>query len=203
MMNDNGTEIDVKIKILDVGRITGETFVNLYKMKYLDKNGHEKTWSYASRSDPPKVETGCFDEPDAVVIVPFHETLGRLAVIREFRIPLADWLYGFPAGLVDDGESIEETAKRELFEETGLHLTRVRRISPPIYSSSGMTDESVAMVYADCSGTPSDRLTGSAEEIETLFVSAEEARDLCGRGDIKFDVKTWLVLYAFAASGRV
>lgn len=203
MMNDNGTENDVKIKILDIGRITGEAFVNLYKMRYLDKNGQEKTWSYASRNDPPKAETGWFDAPDAVVIVAFHETLGRLVVIREFRIPLADWLYGFPAGLVDDGESLEETAKRELFEETGLQLTRVRKISPPIYSSSGMTDESVAMVYVDCSGTPSDRLTGSAEEIETLFVSAEEARALCARGDIKFDVKTWLVLASFAGDGRV
>ncbi|MFO8112146.1 MAG: NUDIX hydrolase [Desulfosalsimonadaceae bacterium] len=192
-----------KIEILTVGRMTNEKFVNLYEMRYRDKIGREKTWSYASRSDPPKAETGRFDAPDAVVIVAFHETSGRLVIIKEFRIPLAGWLYGFPAGLVDEGESLEGCAERELFEETGLVLTRVHRVSPPIYSSSGLTDESVAMVYADCVGTPSDHAAGSAEDIEAVFVSAADARELCARRDIAFDVKTWLVLEAFGVSGKI
>ena len=189
-----------KIKILSVSRLTDEKFVNLYDMRYLDRNGNEKRWSYASRSDPPKAQTGSFDMPDAAVIVPFHEETGRLVVIREFRIPLAGWLYGFPAGLVDPGESIESCAARELYEETGLRLTRVDRVSPPIYSSSGLTDESVSMVYVDCTGTPSDAATGSAEEIETIFLSEKDARDLCKRRNVKIDLKTWLVLDAYAGS---
>lgn len=195
-MKDTGN----KIEILRVSRITDEKFVNLYDMRYRDKNGSEKRWSYASRSDPPKAQTGSFDLPDAVVIVPFHEDSGRLVVIREFRIPLADWLYGFPAGLVDPGEGIESCAARELYEETGLRLVRVGRISPPIFSSSGLTDESVAMVYVDCTGTPSAAATGSAEDIETIFLSPEEAGDLCQRKDVKIDLKTWLVLDAYAGN---
>ena len=189
-----------KIRILEVGRLTDKKFVNLYEMTYLDKNGRKKTWSYASRSNPPKAVTRGFDAPDAVVIVAFHEQYEKLALIREFRIPLADFQYGFPAGLVDEKEGVEDCAKRELYEETGLRVTRVRRVGPPIYSSSGMTDESVAMVYVDCTGEPSDHMTGSAEDIETVFVSAKEAGQLCARHDIKFDLKTWLVLDAFAAS---
>ncbi len=192
-----------KIKILRVSRITDEKFVNLYDMRYRDKNGSEKRWSYASRSDPPKAQTGSFDIPDAAVIVAFHEDTGKLVVIREFRIPLADWLYGFPAGLVDPGESIESCAARELYEETGLSLTRVNRVSPPIYSSSGLTDESVAMVYVDCTGTPSSAATGSAEEIETIFLSGKDAQDLCKRQDVKIDLKTWLVLDAYTGNTQV
>ncbi len=192
--------LDARIKIIDVRRITEKKFLNLFEMTYVDKKGREKTWSYASRQDPPKAKTGRFDMPDAVIIVPFHEASGKLVVIREFRIPLAGWLYGFPAGLVDEGESIADCAERELYEETGLRVTRVNRIGPPIYSSSGMTDESVAMVYVDCAGEPSDQSTGSAEDIEAVFVSAREAADFCAREDLRFDVKTWLVLEAFAAT---
>ncbi len=192
-----------KIDIVAVDRITDEKFVNLYEMRYLDKNGTQKTWSYASRSDPPKAETGLFEKPDAAVIAALHEATGRLVVIREFRIPLAAWLYGFPAGLVDPGESIEDCAKREFYEETGLTLSRIHRVSPPIYSSSGLTDESVVLVYADCTGTPSDQATGSAEDIDVVFVSPEDARVLCERRDIKCDVKTWLVLERFGMSGRI
>lgn len=192
-----------QIEILTVGRMTNEKFVNLYEMRYRDRIGREKTWAYASRSDPPKAQTGRFDAPDAVVIVPFHEETGKLVIIKEFRIPLAGWLYGFPAGLVDEDESIEACAERELYEETGLVLTRIRRVSPPIYSSSGLTDESVVMVYADCVGTPSDHAAGSAEDIEAVFVSAADVRDLCAKRDIAFDVKTWLVLEAFGVSGKI
>lgn len=195
-MQDSGSKID----IISVRRITRQRFVNLYEMKYRDKKGREKIWSYASRCDPPKAETGNFEEPDAVIIAAFHENTGRLAIIREFRIPLAGWLYGFPAGLVDEGESIGDCAARELYEETGLELTRVHRISPPIYSSSGMTDESVTMVYADCTGEPSGAHTGSAEDIETVFVSRKEAGELCSRRDVRFDLKTWLALDAFATA---
>ena len=192
-----------KIKIVEVSRLTTERYVNLFKMTYKDKEDQEKTWTYASRNDPPKADTGNFASPDAIIIVPFHEASGKLVIIKEFRIPLADYLYGFPAGLVDDGESVEDCAKREFEEETGMQLSRVIRTSPPIYSSSGLTDESIVMVYATCTGQASDGNTGSAEEIETIFVSPEEARALCARQEIRFDVKTWLVLYAFGIDGQL
>lgn len=44
---------------------------------------------------------------------------GKLLVLREWRYPIKDWTYCFPAGSVDEGESSIETAKRELLEETG------------------------------------------------------------------------------------
>lgn len=197
------TTVKSKIQTLRIDRLTDEKFLNLFRMHFVDRNKAEKTWSYASRADPPKAQTGRFDIPDAVIIVAFHEKLNKLVLIKEFRIPLANYLYGFPAGLVDKGEGIEVCAGRELFEETGLSISRIHRISPPIYSSSGLSDESVAMVYADCTGDISDSLTGSAEEIEVLFVSAAEARELCARRDIMFDVKTWLVLERFSLTGKV
>ncbi|NQU66008.1 MAG: NUDIX hydrolase, partial [SAR324 cluster bacterium] len=78
-----------------------------------------------------------------------------MVVIEEFRVPLGGYQFGFPAGLVDEGETIQETTKRELFEETGLNVTAFLRESPPVYSTSGLSDESVVMVYVECDGEPS------------------------------------------------
>jgi len=141
--------------------------------------------------------------PDAVVIVPFKKKKDKLVIIKEYRVPLGDYQYGFPAGLVDEGETIEQTCLRELKEETGLKVTRIQKISPPVYSSSGMTDESVSMVYVECNGKPSSKGNTSSEDITTIFVSPSKASELCNDSKIKLDVKTWLVLNSFAENGRI
>lgn len=144
-----------------------------------------------------------FSSPDAVIIVPFHTQRKQLAIIKEFRIPLADYQYGFPAGLIDQGESISEAAARELKEETGLTLTRLLSESPPVYSTSGMTDESVSIVFAECNGEPDNRLNESSEDIAVCFLSPSDAAQLIADRSLKFDVKTWLVLSWFAKTGQI
>ncbi|MBW1820826.1 MAG: NUDIX hydrolase [Deltaproteobacteria bacterium] len=191
------------MKIQNVEKITDCRHLNLYEISYINQNGIEKLWQIASRTDKPKCVTGQFDMPDAVVIVPFHKKKDKLVIIKEFRVPLGDYQYGFPAGLVDEGETIQQTCIRELKEETGLNVTCIKKISPPVYSSSGMTDESVSMVYVECDGTPSNKGNEGSEDITTIFVSPPEASELCKDSKIKLDVKTWLVLSSFAECGRV
>lgn len=192
-----------KITIKDARLLTDRKFVNLFEIIYSDRNGNDRKWDFVSRQNPPKLETKAFDVVDAVIIVPWHVSSSRLVVIKEFRMPLNDYQYGFPAGLVDPGETPEQSAVRELYEETGLKATGIRRISPPIYVSSGLTDESIVMVYLDCYGEPSSRNAGSAEDIETVFLSRQDAEKMCTDRDLKVDVKTWLVMDGFAASGRI
>src|SRR5210317_2615839 len=127
----------------------------MFEVAYQDKSGGNKSWQVATRARQPKCVSGRYTEPDAVVIVPFHTSENKIVITREYRIPLADFEYGFPAGLIDAGESIEQASRRELKEETGLDITRFNGISPSIYSSAGMSDESVAMVYVECDGKPS------------------------------------------------
>src|SRR5690349_9116901 len=92
--------------------------------KRCDKTGD---WTFASRKNPPMAATGRI-EPDAVVIVPTWvesensatPSEKKLVVTREFRIPLAGDYYGFPAGLIEKGQTPVQAAERELREETGL-----------------------------------------------------------------------------------
>ena len=191
------------MKIRGVQKLTDLKWLNMFEIAYKDKNGRNKSWQVATRARQPKCVSGRFTEPDAVVIVPFHTSQNNLVITREFRVPLADYEYGFPAGLVDEGESLEQAVRRELKEETGLNLTRIISISPPVYSSAGMTDESVAMVYIDCDGRPSTAGNTASESIEVDFASPSQAARLCGNPGLKFDAKAWLVLYNYSKTGHL
>ena len=191
------------MKIKEIEKITELTHLNLFSLSYLDQRGSEKSWVFASRKKVPEVVDTAPPAADAVVIVPFHEEAEKLVMIREFRVPLGEFQYGFPAGLVDPGETVEKAAARELKEETGLELDRVVRTSPPIYSSSGMTDESVSLVYARCRGEVSLAGNEASEEISVLFLSRKEADALLHTPEVKFDVKSWIVLTRFADTGTV
>ncbi len=66
-------------------------------------------------------------------------------VEREYRIGCDAFAYGLPAGLIDDGEDVEQAALRELREETGVAPAGENGITfdhvGSYYSSEGMTDE--------------------------------------------------------------
>src|SRR5262245_66486624 len=108
------------MQIKHVEKLTNERWVNLFRADF-EHNGHEGKWVFASRKQQP--HTG--RSSDAVIIAPVLRNPGepaRLVMIREFRIPVGDYVIGLPAGLIDPGESVEETIRREIHEETGLPL---------------------------------------------------------------------------------
>jgi ADP-ribose pyrophosphatase len=183
-------------------KLTAERWLNLFEVSYVSRTGDKKFWQMASRQEAPKCIAGGFRRPDAVVIVPFHMAKNKMVIIREYRVTLNGYEYGFPAGLVDRGESVEQAANRELVEETGLTVSRFIKISPPLYSSAGMTDESVAMVYVECEGEPSNSGNSDSELIDILLISPEEALTLLSDPALKFDVKTWLAISQFAEYNR-
>jgi ADP-ribose pyrophosphatase len=191
----------MQMEIKQANKLTDLKWLNMFDVKYVDKNGRNRSWQVASRAKSPKCVTGQYEIPDAVVIVPFHIGEKKVVITKECRVPLADYEFGFPAGLVDEGETLEAAARRELLEETGLNVTRFIKVSPPIYSSAGMTDEAVAMVYVECDGKPSIARNDEAEFIEVELVSPSEALQLCENPALKFDAKAWLVLFKFAENG--
>jgi ADP-ribose pyrophosphatase len=193
----------VIVNILRTRKLTDLPHLNLYRADYEDRHGDPKQWIFASRQDPPRLVSEEWAIPDAVVIVPYHIGRRELVVIEEFRVALGGYQYGFPAGLVDAGETIADTCRRELFEETGLSLGRILRQSPPVLSSSGITDETVSMVFVECDGTPSSAANEGSEDIRVVFVEQRAALAMCRGTDRHMDVKTWIVLSAFAQFGRL
>lgn len=181
--------------------LTQSRWANLFKVIFTHKSQSQQSWIMCSRKDKP-IEAAA--QADAVVIVPVMDTEQgkRLVVTKEFRVPIWDYEYGFPAGLIDAGERIETTISRELKEETGLDLVRVRHVSSPVYSSAGLTDESCHMALVDVQGTVSNEYLEASEDIETLLLDVNGIRALLN-SDKKIAAKAWGLLYHYVQIGKV
>lgn len=55
------------------------------------------------------------------------ESVYEILLIQRLNKPFQDY-WALPGGFVDQGEDLETAAKRELFEETDIHLYQVKQI---------------------------------------------------------------------------
>ena len=184
-----------------LNKLTDCRWVNLFEVRLKRKAQAERSWVMCSRKEKPIEDV---DTADAVVIIATVEAGGekKLVVTKEFRVPIWDYEYGFPAGLIDDGEDIEETVSRELKEETGLELAKIKHISAPVFSSAGLTDESCHMVLVEAKGEVSNEWLDETEDIEVLLLDIEGIRDLLA-SDKKIAAKAWGLLYHYAKTGQI
>lgn len=74
---------------------------------------------------------------ESVTIVAFSEDRKKLLLNKEFRLSVNREVYNLPAGLIEKGETIEESVRRELKEETGLDIVSIDRILPASFVSIG------------------------------------------------------------------
>lgn len=189
-------------KPYSIEKLTDEKWLNLYDIEYQRgtmKQPHH--WQMCSRKENPVADAA---KPDAVVIVPILKTPqgNRLVLTKEFRAAIWDGEYGFPAGLIDKNETIENTVKRELKEETGLDVFNIHHISMPVYSSAGLSDESCCMVLVEATGTPSTHLNEEHEDIEVVLMDIDGIRKLL-KSEKKIAAKAWGLLYHFAIMGNI
>lgn len=117
---------------------------------------------------------------DAVCIVPELPD-GSYLMIKEFRYPVNGVFAAFPAGLIDEGEDIATTVDRELREETGYRLRKdidqpIRALAQPGFSSVGMTDENVLVVFAKVEKA-GDAHPESNELIESFILPGDSIRN--------------------------
>lgn len=179
-------------------------FLNLYDAEYENKKGMTKHWMIASRKDYDTLSAQYFhkgeEKTDAVVIAALHKESEKLVLIKQFRLPLNDYIYELPAGLIDPNETPETTLGRELKEETGLELVSLVKAQDKLYLSAGMTDESVCLMYCICTGEVSIDYLEADEDIEPFLVSREDAEKLLQSGE-KLDIKIYLLLQSFVKLG--
>lgn len=83
----------------------------------------------------------------AVVILAEHD--GKVVLVEQFRVPLGRRCLELPAGLVGDEDDlgVEDTALKELEEETGFGAEKIEMLGE-FYSSPGMASEGFTLVRA-------------------------------------------------------
>ena len=103
------------MKLLDIEQLTSSKYLNMYKLKLINRVGNRKDYYVASRRTKENLTcvTKDHNRCDGVMIIPFTEN-DEIVMIRQYRPAIGDYLYELPAGIVDPGETIEEAARRGL-----------------------------------------------------------------------------------------
>jgi ADP-ribose pyrophosphatase len=132
-MNKNKKLYVIKKEVIYAGK-----WLNFETITYSDSHGNMRHWENVSRTT----------KRGAVIIIAKMSHSGKIVLVRQFRPPINNYVIEFPAGLVDENESFESAAVRELKEETG-YVGKIKKIIPPALSSPGMTNESVAIALVE------------------------------------------------------
>lgn len=128
--------------------------------------------------------------PEAVAVLPVLPD-GRVLLIKQFRASVNRYVVEAPAGVVEPGENPDDTARRELVEETGFHPKSLIKIASFV-ATPGYSTEILHFYVAsglEYKGVKPEEY----EYIETSAVSLDEAYDMVFRNEIE-DMKTALLI---------
>jgi ADP-ribose diphosphatase len=123
----------------------------------------------------------------AAAVLPYDPAADAVVLIEQFRLPalmarVDPVLLELPAGLCDDGEAAEQTARREAMEEMGLAVGMLRRIGGFLLTPGGadeLCELFVGRVSAPAAGP--DGIVGHAgaadehEDIRVRVLPADRA----------------------------
>ena len=184
------------MKYQGIRKIHEGKFITRYDVDYITAEGNPKTYEMISRNGNIQTLDDLQNKtPNAVVMILTDESGERILVNREYRMAMAQWIYNFPAGLIDPGESAEESARRELWEETGLRIVRIDDVLDNSYSAVGFSNERNVCVFGVAEGE-FRKSTSDAEEITPGWYTKEEIKRLLRTEP--FAARTQAYCYAWA-----
>lgn len=185
------------MKFLKMEKVKDGKYLKNYELTYLNKAGYEKKYEIVSRnelSEPGDIGK----KTSGVSIIATMED--RLLLLREFRMGVNKYIYNLCAGMIEEGESIEECIQRELYEETGLKIKEIKKILPPSYAAVAISDVKTYIAYVEVLGTFSDH-TSENEEIEREFYTSKEVERLLETEE--FSSRAQIAAYNFVINQKI
>lgn len=121
----------------------------------------------------------------------YCEKDGKILLVKQFRYPYKEELYEIPAGKLNEGETPEQTAIRELEEEGGIKAKYVEKLFD-IYPTPAYTNEIIRIFKAK------DFVEAQIKLDEDEFLTGEwidknVAKNMVNNGEIK-DAKTIIAI---------
>ncbi|EPR8032080.1 ADP-ribose diphosphatase [Enterobacter hormaechei] len=129
-----------------------------------------------------EIKREIFERGHAAVLLPFDPVRDEVVLVEQIRIAAYDtsetpWLLEMVAGMIEEGESVEDVARREALEEAGLAIGRTKPVLSYLASPGGTTERSSIMV-GEVDATTAKGIHGLADENEDIrvhVVSREQA----------------------------
>lgn len=192
-------------RICGVKKLTENRFLNLYEMDARTRSGSAISYYVASRArktENLKAIEGHRRADGVILYGVYGENQDRIVLVRQYRYPLGDYVYEFPAGLVEPGENVREAGIREMYEETGLTFTPVEGgdCQRPFFTTIGMTDESCGLCFGYCAGTPSNAHQEDTEDIQVILADRTECRRILKEENVAV-MCAYMMMHFIAAPG--
>lgn len=130
----------------------------------------------------------------AAIIIPITND-NNFIMIKEPRTAIGKTVLAFPAGIIENGETEEEGAIRELEEETGYKARKIKKLRQ-VYPAMGYSNEKVVIFLAkDLIKT--QRHLDEKEDIEIIEVPKEELKQMLDNGEFETSMELIGLLHYF------
>lgn len=181
------------MKLKSINKVKDGRYLKNYELEYENKSGNIKKFEIVSHAEIHN-ENELGEKVSGVSIVALFE--GKLLLLKEFRMGVNRYIYNLCAGMKEKGETIEDTIKRELHEETGLFIKEIVDVLEPSYAAVAISDIQNRIAIVKATGTLSNLYLSDNEDIEARFYSKEEVLKLLQTE--KFSSRAQVIAYFFA-----
>ena len=149
-------------------------FFSMNKYEFIHQK-HNGEWT-------SKVEREIFEGVHVSSLLPYDPIKKEIVLIQQFRAGVLsrfdkDYLYEIVAGIIDEGEQPEETAKRECLEETGCEVKKILPIQS-YFPSPGSSESYYHIYLGEINTFKGERIRGLKNENEDILVKSFKIEDV-------------------------
>lgn len=185
------------MELKSIKQVLGGTFINRYDIQYETADQKEKTYEIVSRNaNITNHEELAAWHSKTICIIGLSRNRNRILLNKQYQMAVGDWVYNFPSGHIEEGETPTEAARRTLLAKTGLHfIKRIVRLRSS-YNAIGLTDESTSCVIAIIDGEIQESHE-DFEEIEAQWLTKNEVKELLKTSKMSARAQLFCFLWAY------
>lgn len=152
-----------------------------------------------------EIERDYVAKGEAVAVLVYEKDTDSILFTKQFRFTTTNfgdgWLLEIPAGMLDEGETPEEGARRELAEELGYEVENLQHIFA-FYLTPGYSSERIHLFYAEVTSADKKQVGGGkeSEQEDILLVKKKVAALNPEDNELFGDAKTIVGLQWFLLS---